>query len=92
MSTQTQEEQIHAGNAAEELLGSEAFTGTIDELVQATFAFFVNSEVQDTEGRERAFTHYRAINDIAATLQQRVQVRDGILESIADDENANNKQ
>ena len=46
----------------------------------------------DNEGRERAFTHYRAINDIVGTLRQRVQVRDGILEDIADDDQANNKQ
>ena len=90
--SQTQEEQIHAGNIAEELLGAEAFTGTIDELVQATFSHFVNSEVQDTEGRERAYTHYRAIIDIVSTLRQRVQIRDGILEDIAGDEQANNKQ
>lgn len=92
MSTQTQEEQIHAGNIAEELLSTEAFVSTIDELVQATFNFFVNSSPEDKEGRERAYTHYRAINDIVGTLRQRVQVRDGILEEIADDESANNKQ
>jgi len=96
MSTDNQAEQIEAGNQAEELLRTKAFGTTIDELVQSTFNYFVNSKTEDTEGRERAYNHYQAINDIVATLQQRVQVRDNINEGDAQDDdndnNANNKQ
>ena len=92
MSTDNQAEQIEAGNQAEELLRTKAFGTTIDELVQATFNYFVNSKAEDTEGRERAYNHYQAINDIVATLQQRVQVRDNINEADAQDEDNDNNE
>jgi hypothetical protein len=79
MSINTQEEQmIHLGDLAEQLIQSEAFTETINSLVEATFQTFVNSAPEQEDDRQRAYTHYRALVDITNTLRQRVSIRDEI--------------
>lgn len=79
MSTTNQEEQmIHLGDLAEQLIQSEAFSETINSLVEATFQTFVNSYPDQEDERQRAYTHYRAIVDITNTLRQRVSIRDEI--------------
>ena len=85
---QNQEEQMcRIGDHAEALLKSDVFTLTVNQLVDASFQTFANSEPADSEGRERAFHHYRALVDIVSTLQQRVSVRDEIMLKEADDNN-----
>jgi len=77
----TQEEQlVVAGDEAEGLLQTPAFTSVIDETVESAFHSFVNTEPEDIDGRELVYSHYRAIVDVVNTLKQRVQVRDSILE------------
>jgi len=88
MKEQDQEEQLcRIGDDAETLLKSDVFTLTVNQLVDATFQTFANSEPTDSEGRERAFHHYRALVDIVSTLQQRVSIRDEIISKKADDNN-----
>lgn len=76
---------IDAGNDAETLLKNEVFNKTIDGLVQSTFQGFVNTAPEQTEEREKAYHHYRALVDIMHTLTQRVQVRDQILAKADED-------
>jgi hypothetical protein len=88
MKEQDQEEQLcRIGDDAETLLKSDVFTLTVNQLVDASFQTFANSEPADYEGRERAFHHYRALVDIVSTLQQRVSIRDEIISKKADDNN-----
>ena len=81
------EEQLCSlGDEAEVLLKTDAFNSTVNNLVDASFQAFVNSKIEDTQGRERSYAHYRALVDIVSTLQQRVAVRDEIILK-ADDNN-----
>ena len=83
-----QEEQlVQMGNAAEVLLDSEAFSTTINQLVDASFQNFTNSTPDETVKREQSYQHYRALVDIVSTLRQRVTVKDEIVSKMADDDN-----
>ena len=73
-----QEVLIQQGEAAENLLKTDAFNNVVNSLVEATFQAFVNSKPEDTAGREKTYNHYRALVDIVNTLQQRVTVKDEI--------------
>ena len=73
-----QEVLIQQGEAAQNLLKSDAFNNVVNSLVEATFQSFVNSKPEDKEGREKTYNHYRALVDIVNTLQQRVTVKDEI--------------
>jgi len=76
----TQEEQlVTAGDEAEVLLKSSAFTSVVDSIVESAFSTFVNSQPDDKLKRETSYHHYRAIADVVNTLKQRVEVRDNIL-------------
>lgn len=83
-----EDELLRLGEGAKSLLDSEVFTRTINDLVNQSFHTFCNSKPEDTEGRELAYHHYRALTDIVHTLQQRVSVRDEIVAKGA----ADNKQ
>ena len=69
---------IQQGEAADNLLKSDSFNNVVNSLVEATFQSFVNSNVEDTAGREKTYNHYRALVDIVNTLRQRVTVKDEI--------------
>ena len=87
--TYSEEEQniLTAGDEAEELLRNQVFNKTVNGLVEATFQAFVNTAPEDAEGREKSYHHYRALVDIIHTLQQRVNVRNQVLEK-ADNDNS----
>ena len=87
-----EEQMIVKGEAAEVLLGTDAFSNTIDQMVQGTFQTFMNSKPEHTEDRERAYSHYRALVDIVSTLQQRVSVRDEIQAKVAANDNNNQEE
>lgn len=74
-----EEQLISYGESADNLLNNNHFNKTVDNLVQSTFQAFVNSKLEDAEGRERTYAHYRALVDIVNTLRQQVSVRDEIL-------------
>jgi len=86
---QTKEDQLcRLGDQAEVLLKTDAFNSTVNNLVDASFQAFVNSKIEDTQGRERSYAHYRALVDIVSTLQQRVAVRDEIQTKVAENDNS----
>tara|TARA_E500000331_G_scaffold201253_2_gene193215 strand:- start:4286 stop:4540 length:255 start_codon:yes stop_codon:yes gene_type:complete len=74
----TDEELIEMGNDSEVILGSRAFSRTVDKLVDSTMQNFLNSTTDQSEKREQYYRHYRALVDIVATLKQHVAVRDEI--------------
>lgn len=77
----TQEEQmIQQGDDAEQILGSSAFTATVNELVDEAFKAFVNTEPHETEKRENTYRHYRALVDVVNHFKHKVAVRDSINE------------
>jgi hypothetical protein len=82
-----QEELVRMGDEAEVLIQNSAFNSTVNQLVELSFQTFVNSKAEDKEARERSYSHYRALVDIVATLQQRVAVRDEINAANAGDNN-----
>ena len=88
-----QEEQLcRFGDEADVLLKTPAFDATINQLVDTSFQAFVNSKPEDTQGRERSYSHYRALVDIVSTLQQRVSVRDEIKAKVAANDNNNQEE
>ena len=82
-----EERLVQMGNAAEVLLDTEAFSTTINQLVDASFQSFSNSAAGEVEKREQAYHHYRALVDIVSTLKQRVQIKDEIITKANDDNN-----
>ena len=83
-----QEEQlVQQGEMAEVLLDSDAFSTTVNQLVDASFQHFANSKPEENEKRDTAYHHYRALVDIVATLRQRVEVKDEIVSKLAADDN-----
>lgn len=83
-----QEEQLyHSGEEAEFILNHNAFSSTINSLVDASFATFTNTKPGELEQREAAYHNYRALIDIVSTLQQRVQVKNEIMMKHEDDNN-----
>ena len=86
----TEEEQLLLmGNDADALLKQEGFMSVVNNLVENTFQSFVNSKPDESEIRETLYHQYRALIMIMETLQQRVNVRDQIIEKRDD---ANNQQ
>ena len=81
-----QETLVRLGEEAEVLLDTEAFSTTINQLVDASFQSFTNSAPLETSKREQAYQHYRALVDIVSTLRQRVAVKDEIAAQSADDD------
>ena len=63
---------VELGEAAEVLLDSDAFSSTVNDLVDASFQNFTNSKPEEVDVREAVYHHYRALVDIVSTLQQRV--------------------
>ena len=82
-----QETLVRLGEEAEVLLDSQAFSSTINQLVDASFQTFSNTAPMESEKREQAYHHYRALVDIVSTLRQRVSVKDEIVNRPADDSN-----
>jgi|TARA_B110000908_G_scaffold151785_1_gene186841 hypothetical protein len=73
------EEQLTLlGNDAEALLNTEAFTKTLNTMVDATVQAFLGSAPDEADKRTEAHAHYRALVDIVNTLRQQVEVRDQI--------------
>tara|TARA_B100000768_G_scaffold179726_1_gene198037 strand:+ start:6001 stop:6267 length:267 start_codon:yes stop_codon:yes gene_type:complete len=73
------EEQLTLlGNDAEALLNTEAFTKTMNTMVDATVQAFLGSAPDEADKRTEAYGHYRALVDIVNTLRQQVEVRDQI--------------
>lgn len=86
----SEEEQnlLQLGDEADELLRNQTFNKTVNNLVEATFQSFVNTAPEDKEGREKNYHHYRALVDIIHTLQQRVNVRNQVLENADNNDNS----
>jgi hypothetical protein len=84
---QKEEQLIKLGDQAETLLKQEVFNTTVNQLVEGTFQSFVNSKPEETNARDKAYAHYRALVDIVNTLQQRVTVRDEINKKNSDNNN-----
>ena len=78
-SNASEEDQVAMGNDAEKLLLDVTFNSVINNLVESAFQAFVVSKADNKDGRETIYNAYRAVTEIVATLQQRVQVRDQIL-------------
>ena len=87
-----EEQLVLQGEAAEVLLNSEAFSSTVNSLVDASFQNFTNSTPDENEKREAAYHHYRALVDIVSTLRQRVQVKDEIAAKKSADDNNQNEE
>jgi len=87
------EEQLcRLGDEADTLLKTPVFDRTLNQLVDASFQAFCNSKPEETDARERSYSHYRALVDIVSTLQQRVSVRDNINAKTAENDNNNQEE
>lgn len=73
-----EEALISRGDDAENLMQNEAFSRTVNSLVDSTFQAFCNSKPEDSQLRENTYHHYRAVVDIVNTLKQSISVRDEI--------------
>jgi ethanolamine ammonia-lyase large subunit len=74
------------GDDAERLLKDDSFINIINSLAESTYAQFVNSKLEDKELRDQIYAQYRGLTDIMGTLNQRVSVRNQILERDSNEE------
>ena len=84
----TEEELVTQGDEAEQLLSSTAFNACVNTLVEGTFTTYVNSDPDDSAGRELTYRHYRALVDVANTLKQWVSIRDEINDRAIDNDDS----
>jgi ethanolamine ammonia-lyase large subunit len=77
---------IKMGDDAERLLKDETFINIINSLAESTYAQFVNSKLEDKELRDQIYAQYRGLTDIMGTLNQRVSVRNQIVERDSNEE------
>ena len=74
------------GDDAERLLKDDSFINIINSLAESTYAQFVNSKLEDKELRDQIYAQYRGLTDIMGTLNQRVSVRNQIIERDSNEE------
>jgi hypothetical protein len=74
------------GDDAERLLKDDAFINIINSLVENTFSQFVNTKPEEKEMRDQIYAQYRGLTDIMGTLNQRVSVRNQIVERDSNEE------
>lgn len=84
-----EEDLIQLGDEADELLKNNTFNTLVNSLVEETFQRFVNTKPEEPEQREQSYYHYRGLVGIVHTLQQRVSVRDQILDKRGDEASNN---
>jgi hypothetical protein len=73
-----EETLVNFGTDAEMLLANEAFTRTVNTLIDSTLQAFLGSTPEESEKREDTYRHYKALSDVVNTLRQQVEVRDQI--------------
>lgn len=71
---ENQELHLARGNAAKELLKSEAFMVATNELVNGYVGGIVNSQPDAAKERESLYAHVKAVQDIVGMLNQWVSV------------------
>ena len=74
-----EEQLVNFGTEAETLLNTEAFSRTINSLIDGTVQAFYGSAPNEKDKRDQAYQHYRALVDIVSTLRQQVEVKDQIV-------------
>lgn len=74
------------GDNAEQLLKDDTFINIINSLVEQSFSQFVNTKADEKDVREQIYAQYRGLTDIMGTLNQRVQVRNQMLERDSNEE------
>ena len=59
------EQLVNLGTDAETLLNTEAFTKTVNMMVDSTVQAFLSSAPDEEDKRTEAYGHYRAIVDLS---------------------------
>ena len=75
-----EEQLITLGNDSENLLKNEGFIRVMNLMMDSSIQNWAQSEVEDTAKREQSYSHFKALSDVIATLNQNVTVRDQINE------------
>lgn len=75
-----QQLQIDRGMAAQDLLNNQAFKDTFALVQNGAIQHWANSKPEEGKERNAAYYLMRAMNDIAALLNQQVQIKDQILD------------
>ena len=72
---------IEQGNHAEILLGNDAFTKTVNGLLDQYVSLFFSTDPLQYEEREIAYHSARAMQEIVNTLNQKVLMKNQIIEA-----------
>jgi hypothetical protein len=72
---------IEQGTHAETLLGSDAFTKTVNSLLDQYVSLFFSTDPLQKDEREIAYHSSRAMQEIVNTLNQKVMMKNQILEA-----------
>lgn len=70
---------VERGNAAEEVLRSEAFQMAANALMDIYIQGIIQSSPEEKEKRELGYAQARAVQDIVGILNQWVAIRDQII-------------
>lgn len=75
----TTDEMVQRGNAAHELLNNDVFRNVTKDLLDYYINAVLQSDPNDTKGRESAYFSSRALQDLIAVLNQWVSVKEQII-------------
>lgn len=75
----TTDEMVQRGNAAHELLNNDVFRQVTKDLLDYYINAVLQSDPNDTKGRESAYFSSRALQDLIAVLNQWVSVKEQII-------------
>ena len=81
-----QETLVRMDEEAEVPLDNEAFSSTINQLVEGCFQTFAHTGPVEADKRKAPHHNYRSLVDIVSTLRQRVSVKDEIVSKEANDD------
>lgn len=75
----TTDEMVQRGTAAQELLNNDVFRNVTKDLLDYYINAVLQSDPNDTKGRESAYFSSRALQDLIAVLNQWVSVKEQII-------------
>ena len=85
--TEQEQKQIELGTAATKLLEDPFFAFLMTEMSNAYMSGLIQTKSNETEEREGFYHAIKALNDIGGTLSHWVQVKDGLMAAVAEQDN-----
>lgn len=84
--TQDEQKQVEVGTASSDLLSNPFFQFLMTEMTNAYAAGMFNTKPEEAKEREGFYHGMKALQDIGGTLSHWVQVKEGLMAAMANEE------